>query len=75
MHNYCNIDGKDYIEFDVIEINGNKYAYLINEKENEDYFIRKLVNDNYEPLTDEKEFELALTYFLKKHNDLIEIEN
>lgn len=75
MLNYCTVDGKDYIEYDIIEIDGNKYAYLLNEEDNSDYMIRKLVEDNYEVLKDENEFDLALTYFLKKHKDLIETEN
>lgn len=72
MLNSCDFDGKEYIEYDQIKINGNIYAYLFNEADNNDYMIRKIVGDNYEALKDDKEFELALTYFLKKHKDLIE---
>lgn len=75
MLNGCNVDGKEYIEYDQIEINGSKYVYLFNEEDNNDYMIRKLVGDDYVALNDDKEFELALTYFLKKHKDLIETEN
>lgn len=72
MLNSCDFDGKEYIEYDQIKINGDIYAYLFNEADNNDYMIRKIVGDNYEALKDDKEFELALTYFLKKHKDLIE---
>lgn len=66
------IDGVVYDEVDLIEVNGNKYAYLVNENDEDDFVIRKVVNEEYTALNDKTEYELALMYYLKKHKDEIE---
>ncbi len=66
------IDGVLYDEVDLIEVNGNKYAYLVNENDEDDFVIRKVVNEEYTALNDKTEYELALMYYLKKHKDEIE---
>ena len=66
------IDGVLYDEVDLIEVNGNKYAYLVNENDEDDFVIRKVVNEEYTALNDKTEYELALMYYLKKHKDEVE---
>lgn len=66
------IDGVVYDEVDLIEVNGNKYAYLVNENDEDDFVIRKVVNEEYTALNDKTEYELALMYYLKKHKDEVE---
>ena len=63
------IDGKEYDEIDLIEVNGNKYAYLLNENDDNDFVIRKVEDEMYVPLKDKNEFDLALMYYLKKHKE------
>ena len=65
------IDGKTYDEMELIEENGNKYAYLVNESDEEAIVIRKVVGEKYAPIRDENEYKLALMYYLKKHKDEI----
>lgn len=72
------IDEKEYIETDIIEKNGNSYAYLVNSEDEKDFMIRKLISKNgkiyYVGLDDDKEFDLALMYFAKKHSNLLKNE-
>ena len=69
------IDGKEFIETDIIEKNGNSYAYLVNLEDDKGFMIRKLVSKNgkiyYSGLDDDNEFDLALMYFAKKHSNLL----
>lgn len=70
------IDGKKYMEIDKIEVKDNTYVYLCNIDDNSDFFIRKLVKSDdklcYLGLKDNDEFDLALMYFAKKHENLIQ---
>ena len=68
-------DGNNYVEIDTIKNNNITYAYLINENNEEDYMIKRVVLENdkiyYNPIKDDNEFQIALMLFSKKHNDLI----
>ncbi len=72
------INNKTYIEVDQVEIKGTTYVYLSNFLDDNDFLIRKLgVEDGkiyYERLKDDKEFELAMMYFTKKHKNMINSE-
>lgn len=71
--NVTNINGKDYIEVDTIDVNGIKYVYLSNENDDKDYLILRVVNDNgkdfYDKIESDEEFELVLLNFTKKHKE------
>lgn len=71
--NVTNINGKDYIEVDTIDVNGIKYVYLSNENDDKDYLILRVVNDNgkdfYDKIERDEEFELVLLNFTKKHKE------
>lgn len=73
-----NINGKNYIEIDKIEGNNNTYVYLSNKDDDKDFCIRKIVAREgkiyYEGLKDNDEFDLALMYFAKKHQNFIKEE-
>ncbi len=73
------INGKEYIEADIIEKNGSKYVYLVNTQDSYDFMIRKLITrdgkDFYCGLDDEKEFDLALMYFTKNHSKFFNEED
>lgn len=72
------IDGITYIEVDKIEVQENTFVYLVNINNNEDFCIRKLVSRDgkiyYDGLKDDKEFDLALMYFAKKHENVLNEE-
>lgn len=71
--NVTTLDGKEYIELDTITIKDNEYVYLVNENDEYDFKIRKIINEDgksyYEPLKTNEEFDLAMLMFTKKHND------
>lgn len=71
--NVTNINGKDYIEVDTIDVNGIKYVYLSNENDDKDYLILKVISDNrkefYDKIESDEEFELVLLNFTKKHKE------
>lgn len=73
-------DGVKYNVIDEITSKENKYAFLSNEMDPDDFCIRKVVmKENQEVLIgleDEAEFDLALMLFAKKHpEELEEISN
>lgn len=69
-YNVYEVDGKEYAETALIEKNGTTYSYLVNIKEPEAFYIRKIVKDGdkeyYDRVSDEDEYELALMYLIKK---------
>lgn len=73
------IDNKSYIEIDKISKNGKTYVYLINSIDKTDFIIRKLVALNgdihYKGLDNDKEFDLALMYFTKKHESILSCDD
>lgn len=72
------IDGKKYIEIDKIDIKNETYVFLSNSVDDKDFCIRKLVSNEgevfYEGLKDDKEFDNALLYFAKKHENILKDE-
>ena len=62
----------EYSIIDTMIINNITYYYLTNPTDVEDFCIRKIIIENNEELVvgldDEKEFDIALTEFAKKHN-------
>lgn len=68
-------DGVTYAMIDEIDIENNTYVYLVNIKEEEDFCIRKkAIIDNKEFLVGitEKEFDVAMLSFSKKHQNMLE---
>lgn len=65
-------DGVTYIIVDEIIDNDKKYVYLVNEKDEKDFCIRKSIIEEGEEfflgLDSDAEFEKALLYFTKKNS-------
>lgn len=74
-YNVASLNGKDYIEVDTINLNDNTYVFLVNEKDEKDFTIKKITYENdksfYEPLDTKEEFELVLLTFTKKNIDVL----
>lgn len=73
--NVTDIDGKEYIELDTVEVNGSKYVYLVSTNDDKDFLINKIVLDNgkeyYEGLESNEEFQIVLLNFIKKNKSVI----
>lgn len=73
--NVTDIDGKEYIELDTVEVNGSKYVYLVSTNDDKDFLINKIVVDNgkeyYEGLESNEEFQIVLLNFIKKNKSVI----
>lgn len=73
--NVTDIDGKEYIELDTVEVKGNKYVYLVSTNDDKDFLINKIVLDNgkeyYESLESNEEFQIVLLNFIKKNKSVI----
>lgn len=73
--NVTDIDGKEYIELDTLEVKGSKYVYLVSTNDDKDFLINKIVLDNgkeyYESLESNEEFQIVLLNFIKKNNSVI----
>lgn len=73
--NVTDIDGKEYIELDTVEVKGSKYVYLVSTNDDKDFLINKTVLDNgkeyYESLESNEEFQIALLNFIKKNKSVI----
>ena len=73
--NVTDIDGKEYIELDTVEVNGSKYVYLVSTNDDKDFLINKIVVDNgkeyYEGLESNEEFQIVLLNFIKKNKNVI----
>ena len=69
--NVTDIDGKEYIELDTVEVKGSKYVYLVSTNDDKDFLINKIVLDNgkeyYESLESNEEFQIVLLNFIKKN--------
>lgn len=69
------IDNKSYIEVDRITKNGKTFVFLVNSINKTDFIIRKLLAEDgdiyYVGLDSNEEFDLALMYFTKKHEDIL----
>ena len=64
------IENKEYCLLKELEIEGNKYLYLMNEKDRKDIIIRKKIKENNEEfligLENEKEFEKVMEEYYKR---------
>lgn len=73
--NVTDIDGKEYIELDTVEVKGSKYVYLVSTNDDKDFLINKIVLDNgkeyYESLESDEEFQIVLLNFIKKNKSVI----
>ena len=73
--NVTDIDGKEYIELDTVEVNDSKYVYLVSTNGDKDFLINKIVLDNgkeyYEGLESNEEFQIVLLNFIKKNKNVI----
>lgn len=73
--NVTDIDGKEYIELDTVEVNNSKYVYLVSTNDDKDFLINKIVIDNgkeyYEGLESNEEFQIVLLNFIKKNKSVI----
>lgn len=73
--NVTDIDGKEYIELDTVEVNGSKYVYLVSTNDDKAFLINKIVVDNgkeyYEGLESNEEFQIVLLNFIKKNKNVI----
>ena len=72
--NVTDIDGKEYIELDTVEVKGSKYVYLVSTNDDKDFLINKIVLDNgkeyYESLESNEEFQIVLLNFIKKNKSV-----
>ena len=41
--NVTDIDGKEYIELDTVEVKGSKYVYLVSTNDDKDFLINKIL--------------------------------
>lgn len=73
--NVTDIDGKEYIELDTVEVKGSKYVYLVSTNDDKDFLINKIVLNNgkeyYESLESNEEFQIVLLNFIKKNKSVI----
>lgn len=73
--NVTDIDGKEYIELDTVEVKGSKYVYLVSTNDDKDFLINKIVLDNgkeyYKSLESNEEFQIVLLNFIKKNKSVI----
>lgn len=73
--NVTDIDGKEYIELDAVEVSNSKYVYLVSTNDDKDFLINKIVIDNgkeyYEGLESNEEFQIVLLNFIKKNKSVI----
>ena len=73
--NVTDIDGKEYIELDTVEVKDSKYVYLVSTNDDKDFLINKIVLDNgkeyYESLESNEEFQIVLLNFIKKNKSII----
>ena len=73
--NVTDIDGKEYIELDTVEVKGSKYVYLVSTNDDKYFLINKIVLDNgkeyYESLESNEEFQIVLLNFIKKNKSVI----
>lgn len=73
--NVTDIDGKEYIELDTVEVKDSKYVYLVSTNDDKDFLINKIVLDNgkeyYESLENNEEFQIVLLNFIKKNKSVI----
>ena len=66
-----NIDGDNCIVLDEIKINDVTYVYLVNEKDDKDFFVNKVITENGEEyltgLDSEEEVKKAMQAYVEKN--------
>jgi len=66
-------DGKEYIILDEIDIDGTKYVYLSADDDEQKFKVRKVQMagniEMYVGLDSDQEFDKAMLYFTKNHQD------
>lgn len=66
-------DGEEYIVFETLESENNKYLFLANEKDQDDVCIRKVIlKENKEyliKLDNDDEFDEVMALFHQKHKE------
>lgn len=71
--NCVNINDIDYIILDEINIEGIKYIFLVNENDENDLLLRKVIiqnNEEYLDLLDnQEEIDKALVYYYNRHKN------
>lgn len=69
------IGDKKYIEIDRIDVDSNTFVYLVEIEVSNHFVIRKYVKigdkEYFDGLENDKEYDIALSHFLKKHKNLI----
>ena len=63
--NFYLIDGIKYYVLNEIDLNGNHYVYLSNEKDEKDILIRKVNGDILEPMETEEELLSVIQQIVK----------
>jgi hypothetical protein len=68
---YVTVDNVDYLIMDEIIMGEDKYVFLCNENDPEDFFINKIVVENGDEylynLDNEEEYDKAFKVFLEKN--------
>ena len=44
-YNVASLNGKDYIEADTVNFRDNTYVFLVNEKDEKDFLVRKITSE------------------------------
>lgn len=63
--NYYTINNKDYLVINEIDYKNNRYIYLVNELDNKDILIRKIINNELYPMDNEEELNEILKLITK----------
>lgn len=63
--NYYTINNKDYLVINEIDYKNNHYIYLVNELDNKDILIRKIINNELYPMDNEEELKEILKLITK----------
>ncbi len=63
--NYYTINNKDYLVINEIDYKNNHYIYLVNELDNKDILIRKIINNELYPMDNEEELNEILKLITK----------
>lgn len=62
-------DGKVCAVLNELELDNTIYVYLVNTSNNQDYIIRKKINNELVGLADEEELKKAMAYLIVKNQE------
>ena len=65
---FVNINNMEYLIIDEIKYDNSNYLYLVNNKNSNDFIIRKESGDLLVGLDNEDEFRNVMKVFAEKHN-------